>query len=50
MKLRRQNLDTTGKKKENINKKLFSHYSDYLSPEKMFKKLSDASDEKIKIW
>ena len=46
MKLRRQKLDATGKKKENINNKLFSHYFDYLSPEKMFKKLRDPSDQK----
>ena len=46
MKLRRQKLDIIAKKKENINNELFSYYFDYLSPENMFKKLSDASDEK----
>ena len=35
-------------KKENINNELFSYYFDYLSPENMFKKLRDASDEKRK--
>ena len=35
-------------KKENINNELFSYYFGYLSPENMFKKLRDASDEKRK--
>ena len=50
MKLRRQKLDIIAKKKENINNELFSYYFDYLSPENMFKKLSDASDEKKKKY
>ena len=37
------------KEKENINNdELFSYYFDYLSPENMFEKLRNASDEKNK--
>ena len=54
MKLRRQKLDIMSKKKkekekEKINNTLFNYYFDYSNPEIMFKKLRDASDEKIKI-
>ena len=57
MKLRRQKLDIMskkkkkkkGKEKEKINNTLFNYYFDYSNPEIMFKKLRDASDEKIKI-
>ena len=36
------------KNKTKQNNTLFSHYFDYLSPENMFKKLRDATDEKNK--
>ena len=48
VKLRRQKLNIAAKKKENINNVLFNYYFDYSNPEIMFKRLRDASDEKIK--
>ena len=48
VKLRRQKLDITNKKKENINNELFNYYLSYLNPIIMFEKLRDASDERNK--
>ena len=48
-KLRKRKLNTIAEKnKTKQNNTLFSHYFDYLSPENMFKKLRDATDEKNK--
>ena len=41
-------MNISAKKKENINNVLFNYYFDYSNPEIMFKRLRDASDEKIK--
>ena len=49
IKSRRQRLDITNKKKENIDNKSFSHYFDYSNPDTMLKRLRDASDEKNKF-